>query len=71
MHTIDQAVQRMGKVQLATDQFVAHAGPAGFLARDDGDAVLLVKAQYRGHHHRSAIGQRDKANLDFFLFWCI
>jgi hypothetical protein len=64
---IDQAVQHMGKVQFSVDQLVAHAGPAGFLRRDDLDAVFLVNAQHRGHDHAGAVGQRDEADLDFLL----
>jgi hypothetical protein len=67
VHAVDQAVQHMGKVQFAVDQLVAHAGPAGFLGGDDLDAVFLVEAQHRGHHHAGAVGQRDEADLDLLL----
>ena len=49
VHAVDQAVQHVGEVELAVDQLVAHAGPAGFLGGDDLDAVFLVDAQHRGH----------------------
>jgi hypothetical protein len=58
----------MGEVQFAVHQLVAHAGPAGLLARHDLDAVFLVDAEHRGHHHAGAVGERDEADLDFFLF---
>ncbi|MCY1546626.1 hypothetical protein D9M68_826310 [compost metagenome] len=58
----------MGEVELAVDQLVAHTGPAGFLAGDDLDAVLLVEAQHRSHHHAGAVGQGNEADLDLFFF---
>ena len=62
VHAVDQSVQHMRHVEFAIDQLVAHASPGGFLRRDDLDAVLLVEAKHRGHHHRCAIGQRDEAD---------
>ncbi len=67
VHAVDQAVQHVGKVQLAIDQLVAHAGPAGFLGGNDLDAVLLIDPQHRGHDHAGAVGQRDEADAHLFF----
>ena len=71
VHAVNQAVEHMGEVEFAVDQLVAHAGPAGFLGRDDLDAVFLVNAQHRGHDHGGAVGQRNEANLDLFFLRCV
>ncbi len=67
VHAVDEAPQYMGHVQLAVDELVAHAGPAGFLGGNDLDAVLLVDAEHRSHHHAGAVGQGNEADLDFLL----
>ena len=68
MHTINQAIQNVGKVQFTIHQFVANTRPAGFFRGNDFDAVLLVDAQHRGHDNTGAIGQGNEANFDFFFF---
>ncbi|EKD97824.1 MAG: hypothetical protein ACD_23C00725G0001 [uncultured bacterium] len=71
VHAVHQAVKHMGKIELAPDQLVAHTGPTGFPGRDDLDAMLLVKAQHRGHHHAGTVSQGEKADFDFHFFRCI
>ena len=68
MHAVDQTIEHVGKVEFAIDQFVTHACPTGFFGGDDLDAVFLVDTQDRCHHHAGAVGEWDKANLDFFFF---
>ena len=67
LHAVDQAIEHMCRVKFAVDELVAHAGPGGFLGRDDLDAVLLVELHHVGHDHRGAIGQRNEADLDFLF----
>src|SRR6185369_15435912 len=67
VHAVDQAVEHVRHVELAVDELVAHAGPRRFLGRHDLDAVLLVEAEHRGHHHRGAVGERDEADPDLLL----
>ena len=55
-------------IQFAIDEFVAHAGPGRFFGRDNFDAVFFVKPKHGCHDNRCAIGQRNKANPDFFFF---
>ena len=45
-----------------------YEGDDCFLARRDLDAVLLVEAHHRSHHHRRAVGQRDETDLHLFQF---
>ena len=71
VHAVDQAVEHVGKVQLAINQFVAYTGPAGLLAGDDLDAVFFVKSQHRGHDHAGTVGQGNEADLDFGFFRCV
>ncbi|MNY16693.1 hypothetical protein D3C86_1499750 [compost metagenome] len=65
LHAVDQAVEHVRGVEFAIDELVAHAGPVGFLARRDLDAVLLVQAERGRHDHRGAVRQRDEADADF------
>ena len=67
VHAVDQPIQHMSEIQLAVHEFVPHAGPGSLLGQRDGDAVLLVQAQRRGHHHGRAIRQRDEADLHLGL----
>src|ERR1700716_2593080 len=55
-------------IQLAIAQLIAHAGPGGFLAEHDFDAIFLIEAELRCHHQRSAVGQRQKTDSDCLLF---
>ena len=71
VHAVHQAVEHVGEVQFAVDQLVTHAGPAGFLAGDDLDAIFLVKAQDGRHYYAGAVGERNEADLDFGFLWCI
>ena len=64
LHAVQQAVQHVGGIEVAIGQFVAHAGPRRFLAEHEFDAIFLVEAQYRRHHDRCAVGQRDEADPD-------
>ncbi len=68
LHAVDQAIEHVGGVEFAVDELVAHAGPVGFLARRDLDAVLLVQAQRGRHDHRGAVRQRDEADADVGFF---
>ena len=68
VHAVDQPIQHMSEIQLAVHELVPHAGPGSLLGQRDGDAVLLVQAQRRGHHHGRAIRQRDEADLHLGLF---
>ena len=44
---------------------------ATILGGDDLHAVLLVEAEFGGHHHAGAVGQRNEADLDLGLFRCV
>ncbi|OIQ73150.1 hypothetical protein GALL_452130 [mine drainage metagenome] len=68
MHTVNQAIKHVGKVELTVDQLVAHASPTGLPCRDDLDAVFPVQAQFGGHHHTGAVSQRKKADLHLGFF---
>ena len=68
LHAIDQAVQHVSAIKLAIDQLVTHRSPAGFLGRNDLDAVFFIELVDRGHHHRGTVGKRDEADTDFLLF---
>jgi hypothetical protein len=67
VHAIDQAVQHMGEVQFTVDQLVAHAGPAGFLGRDDLDAVFLVEPSTAAITTLAQSVSGNEADLDFGL----
>ena len=67
MQAVDQAIEDMRHIEIAVHQLVAHAGPTGFLRRDDLDAIFLIEAQHRSHHHAGAIGERNEADLDFLF----
>jgi hypothetical protein len=68
LQAVDQAVQHMGSIQLAVHQLVAHAGPGGFLAGDDLEAVLLVETLFGGDGHAGAVGEGNEADLHLRLF---
>jgi hypothetical protein len=68
LQAVHQAVEHMGASSSPLDQLVAHAGPAGFLAGNDLDAVLLVEALFGGDSDTGAVGQRDETDLHFGFF---
>lgn len=68
---VHHPVQHVGGVQFAGVELVAHPGPRRFLARDDIQPVFTAETLGGGHHHRSAVSERDKADLQVGLLWRI
>jgi hypothetical protein len=51
VHGVDQAVQAVGGVEFAADQFVPQVGPGRLALEVQGQAVGLGKALGGGDHH--------------------
>lgn len=62
LQPVQQAIQDMGRIDLAAHQAVAHAGPGQLAAQLEPDPVLFIEAEHRGHHHRRAVGQGHEAD---------
>ncbi|CCK14747.1 hypothetical protein BN136_757 [Cronobacter universalis NCTC 9529] len=59
---VDEPVERMGGVELAGDQLVAHRRPARLFAGQDANAIFFIEALQGSHDHRRAVGERNKTD---------
>lgn len=71
MHRIDQAVQPVGRVQLAADQLVAQGRPGVLPLQVERQSERLGETLGGGDDQRGGIGERQKAEVDRALFRCI
>ena len=68
VHGVNQAVQAVGGIEFAADQFVPQVGPGRLALEVQGQAVGLGEPLGGGDHHRGAVAQGHEAEIDLGLF---
>ncbi|MCY1436713.1 hypothetical protein D9M71_528450 [compost metagenome] len=64
VYGVDQAIQAVGGMQFAADQFVAQAGPGALALEVEGQSVGLGEALGGGHDDRGAVAQGHEADVE-------